>query len=268
MFAVDIEGMPRRVFDVESVVIGRSTRSDLVLPDRDVSRHHADLEWSDGVFVLVDAGSTHGTYVDRRLVERVEVKRGSRIQIGPFVLAIEPDAAPDDTEDRLLDAIARDRDDTARLVYADWLEERGDHARAEFLRLQEQLAGDPTAPGASHRLREVAASIEMTWRHRVARTLVEGCDMRFSFKCPREWSSMSLTTAPAVRHCDTCHKHVYYAATMGEAQHHAELGHCVAVDIIPLRRPGDLAQQERYPGPPPTAGMPAPPPGWNERSRR
>ena len=34
-------------------------------------------------------------------------------------------------------------DDVPRLVYADWLEEHGDHERAEFIRLQIELAGRP-----------------------------------------------------------------------------------------------------------------------------
>jgi uncharacterized protein (TIGR02996 family) len=39
-------------------------------------------------------------------------------------------------------------DDTARLVYADWLDENGDPDRAEFIRLQCHLeASDPFAPG-------------------------------------------------------------------------------------------------------------------------
>jgi uncharacterized protein (TIGR02996 family) len=32
------------------------------------------------------------------------------------------------------------RDDTLRLVYADWLEERGENDRAGYLRLQVELA--------------------------------------------------------------------------------------------------------------------------------
>src|SRR5438132_1016345 len=40
-----------------------------------------------------------------------------------------------------LDAIrAQPDDDTPRLVYADWLDDRGDAARAEFLRVQCELA--------------------------------------------------------------------------------------------------------------------------------
>jgi uncharacterized protein (TIGR02996 family) len=44
-------------------------------------------------------------------------------------------------EDALLSAIAADPDeDTPRLVYADWLDEHDRHARAEFIRLQIDMA--------------------------------------------------------------------------------------------------------------------------------
>lgn len=50
-------------------------------------------------------------------------------------------AAPTETQSQLLRAILLDpADDTARLVYADWLEENGEAARAEFIRVQCQLA--------------------------------------------------------------------------------------------------------------------------------
>ena len=46
--------------------------------------------------------------------------------------------------DALLAAIlAEPDDDTARLVYADWLQEQGDEGRAEFIRVQCELARHP-----------------------------------------------------------------------------------------------------------------------------
>ncbi|MBX9623847.1 MAG: TIGR02996 domain-containing protein [Gemmataceae bacterium] len=49
-----------------------------------------------------------------------------------------------DDGEALIRAIRANRDDDLpRLVYADWLEEQGDHARAEFVRLQCWLSGHP-----------------------------------------------------------------------------------------------------------------------------
>jgi uncharacterized protein (TIGR02996 family) len=47
---------------------------------------------------------------------------------------------PDPNETPLLRSIAEDDDPGGRLVLADWLEERGDGPRAEFLRVQCELA--------------------------------------------------------------------------------------------------------------------------------
>src|SRR5262245_46514164 len=44
------------------------------------------------------------------------------------------------TEADFLEAIRQNDDDRSRLVFADWLDERGDPDRAEFIRLQVELA--------------------------------------------------------------------------------------------------------------------------------
>jgi uncharacterized protein (TIGR02996 family) len=55
-------------------------------------------------------------------------------------------------EDAFLQAVVESPDDdTPRLVYADWLDEHGDAARAEFIRVQVRLAGGE--PRESDRLR-------------------------------------------------------------------------------------------------------------------
>src|SRR3954463_15201453 len=48
------------------------------------------------------------------------------------------------SEEAFVQAILADpEDDTPRLVFADWLDEHGQHARAEFIRLQCRLAAAP-----------------------------------------------------------------------------------------------------------------------------
>src|SRR4051794_3229291 len=70
-------------------------------------------------------------------------------------------------EDALLRAIrAEPEDDWPRLVYADWLEERGD-PRAEFIRAQCALAGlppaDPRRPGLEARAQELLREHHARW---------------------------------------------------------------------------------------------------------
>ena len=62
----------------------------------------------------------------------------------------------------------RPGDDSVRLVYADWLEEQGDDARAEFVRLQLDRAalwdGHPDDEDLWDRDRALVAAHGATWR--------------------------------------------------------------------------------------------------------
>ena len=243
MFAIVVEGLRRAIFDQAVVEIGRSTLNDLVLPSPEVSRHHARIMVDEG-FVITDLGSSHGTSVDGVRVESRELVAGSRVQIGPFRMTLEPSVAPDADERRLLAAITEKNDASSRLVYADFLEERGEGLRADFLRTQETIVdADPASTVwkfHTRRLRELAASIEMKWRHAVARPTVEGCNVRFNARCPKEWGSLAPTERADVRHCETCQKHVHYCPSVAIARRHVEAGDCVAIDVIPQRQRGDL----------------------------
>ncbi len=57
--------------------------------------------------------------------------------------------------------VADPNDDATRLVYADWLEERGD-VRGEFLRLQHQLAS------VLERIQHVRPQVETQWANSIA----------------------------------------------------------------------------------------------------
>src|SRR5438034_1048195 len=67
-----------------------------------------------------------------------------------------------------LEAILEDPDDDAvRLIYADWLEEHDQPARAEFIRVQIALAGlasfDPRRAPLERRERTLLAEHEKAW---------------------------------------------------------------------------------------------------------
>jgi uncharacterized protein (TIGR02996 family) len=159
-------------------------------------------------------------------------------RIGDAVVVIR-DAA----EQQLVDAVAAG-DAASRLVYADWLEGRGDFGRAEFLRAQDRLIGlspdDPQFEARSDRLREVAATTDLAWRSRVAHRTIEGC-AQFDFACPKAWDALAPTTREGVRHCGSCQKTVHYCASIDEARAHAAAGRCVALDVTSPRLADDLA---------------------------
>jgi uncharacterized protein (TIGR02996 family) len=83
------------------------------------------------------------------------------------------------TDEAFLRAIQSDPDDdTNRLVYADWLEERGD-PRGEYLRLQALLAQTQSAQ-ISSRLWELRAHIDLAWLTAVGKGRRFGDRRRFA----------------------------------------------------------------------------------------
>src|SRR5262245_22622152 len=87
-------------------------------------------------------------------------------------------------EEALLQAVIDSPDDDApRLIYADWLEERGD-PRCEFIRLQCALAklpqDDPGREGLQTRERELLAEHRKEWL-RPLRRLLDDCEFRRGF---------------------------------------------------------------------------------------
>jgi len=79
-------GSERQQWALESdvVTIGRWSENDIVLPDREVSRHHAQIRQDSGQYVLVDLGSKNGTLINGVRAERAIVLRdGDEILVAP-----------------------------------------------------------------------------------------------------------------------------------------------------------------------------------------
>ena len=64
------------------VVLGRSRECDIRIPDANVSRRHAEVRQEGATHWVVDLGSTNGTEVNGRRVERTKLSDGDRITIG------------------------------------------------------------------------------------------------------------------------------------------------------------------------------------------
>lgn len=71
----------------DELTIGRAAACSLTLDDTYVSQLHASIVWRDRHYLVEDAGSTNGTFVNReRLVAPVVLQTGDRVQIGSTVL--------------------------------------------------------------------------------------------------------------------------------------------------------------------------------------
>jgi hypothetical protein len=66
----------------ERVVLGRSRECDVRLTDANVSRRHAEVRLEDGSYWVVDLGSTNGTELNGRHVDRAKLSDGDTITLG------------------------------------------------------------------------------------------------------------------------------------------------------------------------------------------
>src|SRR5262245_15569366 len=64
------------------MVLGRGDRADVRVLDDGISREHAAIERDGGKLVLVDLGSTNGTFCNGERVQRHDLVDGDRISIG------------------------------------------------------------------------------------------------------------------------------------------------------------------------------------------
>jgi hypothetical protein len=62
--------------------LGRLPDNDIVLNDKRVSRHHAEVLQRDGRWLVRDTGSTNGTAVNGKVLKETALKRGDVISLG------------------------------------------------------------------------------------------------------------------------------------------------------------------------------------------
>jgi two-component system cell cycle response regulator len=92
-------------------VLGRSTNVTIPVDDSSVSRHHARISrGTDGSYAIEDLGSTNGTFVSGRRIQRATLTSGERVQLGRgsvFRFAI-VDEAEEALQRRLYESSLRD----------------------------------------------------------------------------------------------------------------------------------------------------------------
>lgn len=80
----------RFLLDVDLTTAGRSVSCDIFLDDVTVSREHAHFVRVGNTFLMRDAGSLNGTYVNRERFAEAELHEGDEVQIGKYRLTFYP----------------------------------------------------------------------------------------------------------------------------------------------------------------------------------
>ena len=84
----------RFLLDKEVVTVGRHPESDIFLDDITVSRRHAEFRLTGGTYLVTDAGSLNGTYVNGTRTDQQRLTHGDNVQVGKFRLqAMIPESA-------------------------------------------------------------------------------------------------------------------------------------------------------------------------------
>lgn len=68
-----------------SVTLGRSSKNDIVIKDKFVSKNHLNITERNGIFYLEDLNSANGTYLNGEKVDSgtlIELQNGDKIGVG------------------------------------------------------------------------------------------------------------------------------------------------------------------------------------------
>lgn len=84
IFFVGLDGAEKsyRLQTHRPFTLGRDPGNDIVLRDPKVSRHHGEIVFERGFFVLHDLASANGTYVNGKRIRVAPLTHGARVRVG------------------------------------------------------------------------------------------------------------------------------------------------------------------------------------------
>lgn len=68
--------------EADEILLGRHLSADIRFPDPSVSRYHAVLTVTNGIWTITDLESASGTYINGKRVRQARLKDGDTIQLG------------------------------------------------------------------------------------------------------------------------------------------------------------------------------------------
>ncbi|HZL89020.1 MAG TPA: ATP-binding protein [Pirellulaceae bacterium] len=106
-------------FDLEGEVIciGRDGSNQIQIADGEVSRQHAQILRDEQGYLLVDLGSSNGTFVDTERIKEKRLKTGDRVLLGRSLLVFtESDGQSEDQLAHDVDIVAAARPEGSRIL--------------------------------------------------------------------------------------------------------------------------------------------------------
>ena len=84
IFFVGLDGAEKsyRLQTHRPFTLGRDPGNDIILRDPKVSRHHGEIVFERGFFVLHDLASANGTYVNGKRIRVAPLTHGARLRMG------------------------------------------------------------------------------------------------------------------------------------------------------------------------------------------
>jgi pSer/pThr/pTyr-binding forkhead associated (FHA) protein len=133
----DAGELPAITFDSPRVIIGRGDGCDLRLPDPSVSQHHASIRQRGSDYIVIDEGSTNGTFVGPvRLAPQAPrvLRSGESLRFGRIWVHVKLEAAtatsqtPFATKDLALQLVMRSLKTQGEVAIPQLLVSNGDNA--------------------------------------------------------------------------------------------------------------------------------------------
>jgi signal transduction histidine kinase/pSer/pThr/pTyr-binding forkhead associated (FHA) protein len=100
----------------DRISVGREAANTIQLHDQEVSRQHAELHRNGKQYLLVDLGSSNGTYINGARVQEHELASGDQVQMGSTLMLFT--GGSDDSADlsRKIDIVTQQAGDNSRIV--------------------------------------------------------------------------------------------------------------------------------------------------------